>query len=72
MTLSASSALAQYGQPPQEYPAPNPAMQELARQAAMEKIERVEQEVEQNPALLERSAISGCPSESWEVFGGTS
>lgn len=51
-TLSGGAALAQYGQPPQGYPASNPAMQELAHQAMVNKIEQVEREVEQNPAVL--------------------
>jgi hypothetical protein len=48
LSLSATT-VAQYGAPPPGGPSP---MQELARQAATDKIEAVESEVEQNPSLL--------------------
>jgi hypothetical protein len=48
MSLSGTT-VAQYGAPPPGGPSP---MQELARQAATDKIEAVESEVEQNPSLL--------------------
>lgn len=50
MAVNAATTFAQYGTPPSGA-GPSP-MQELARQAAIDKIEAVENEVEQNPSLL--------------------